>query len=84
MIIIRNFEEEWSTEVPKENGWYRIRYQNKNGPVKCRCSVTHADLASVVHTQVGDSLIVISYGEKTKDLDGVLFGPKVERPCQHD
>ena len=77
----------WSKEIPKEEGWYWIRYRGKHGWVRCPCTVMHfKDGTNTVATARNDFFVEgPRHGGKGLKCHGKLdknvsFGPKIPEP----
>ncbi len=78
----------WTKEIPKEEGWYWIKYRNGRSMTKCPCLVMHLqDKTVYVHTarnviymagpHHGGPELKVGGAEVDKS---VRFGPVIEVP----
>jgi hypothetical protein len=70
---------EWTKEVPKDEGWYWIRYKGKCGLVQCPCQVIRIDSLYTVNTARNDSFNTLT--RKFEGFTNATFWPvRIEKP----
>lgn len=70
----------WTPKIPKEEGWYWIKYRVKNSYRMCPASVMWLGKRAIVRPATSGT----SFTDQTREFFGyksARFGPKIEPPA---